>query len=104
MLDLGVCGTSVDDRHLRQLVREGASASPGVDCDSRRDRQHPGPEMLGVLEPVVGAEGAKKRLLEGILRGLPGHSLAQEAEHDLALLEVEALERRDRRHCVHHHL
>ena len=35
---------------------------------------------------------------------LPAHSLAEEAEDDVAVLDVEALERRDRGHCFHHPL
>ena len=58
--------------------------------------------MLPVLEPVVGAQGAEKGLLERILRCLAGHPPAEEAEHDVSVLEVEALERRDRGHCFHH--
>ena len=49
-----------------------------------------------MLEPVVGAQGAQERLLKGVLGGLRPEPPAEEAEHDVALLDVEALERRDR--------
>ena len=61
--------------------------------------------MLTGLEAVVGAQGAQERLLKGVLGGLPPQPPAEEAEHDVTLLDVEALERRDRgRHCFHHPL
>ena len=49
-----------------------------------------------MLEPVVGAQGAQERLLKRILGGLPPQPPAEEAEHHVAVLDVEALERRDR--------
>ena len=58
--------------------------------------------MLAVLEPVVGTKGAEKRLLKRILGGLSAESPAQEAEHDVAVLDVEELERREGCHCFHH--
>ena len=60
--------------------------------------------MLAVLEPVVGAERAQERLLERVLGRLPAEPPAQEAEHDVAVLDVEALERRNGGHCFHHPL
>ena len=67
--------------------------------------KHPGAEVLAVLEPVVRAQRAQERLLEGVLGGLPPEPPAEEAEHDVAVLDVEALERGDRgRHCFHHPL
>ena len=60
--------------------------------------------MLPVLEPVVRPERAQERLLERVLRGLRADTSAEEAEHDVAVLDVEALERRDGGHCFHHPL
>jgi hypothetical protein len=60
--------------------------------------------MLAVLEPVVGPERAQERLLKGVLGRLATHSLAEEAEDDVAVLDVETLERGDRGHCFHHPL
>jgi len=57
-----------------------------------------------VLEPVVGAQCSQECLLEGILGRLPTHSLAEEAEDDVAVLDVKAFERRDGGHCLHHPL
>ena len=58
--------------------------------------------MLAVLEPVVGAKRAQERLLERVLGRLPAESPAEEAEHHVAVLDVEELERRDCCHCFHH--
>ena len=60
--------------------------------------------MLPVLEPVVGAERSQERLLESILGRLPAHSLAEEAEDHIAVLDVEMLERWNGGHCFHHPL
>ena len=49
--------------------------------------------MLAVLEPVVGAKRAEERLLERVLGGLAAEPPAQEAEHHVAVLDVEELER-----------
>ena len=46
-----------------------------------------------MLEPVVGAECAQEGLLERVLGRLPAHPLAEEAEDDVAVLDVETLER-----------
>ena len=53
-----------------------------------------------MLEPVVGAERAQERLLPRVLGAL-AEQPAQVAEHLVAVLEVEALEGRDR-HGLHH--
>ena len=45
--------------------------------------------MLAVVEPVVRAQGAQERLLERILGRLAAEPAAQEAEHDVAVLDVE---------------
>ena len=104
MLDLGVSRTPVLDGQLRKLVRHGAYAPARVDRESSGDRQHPRAQVLAVLEPVVASERPQERLLKGILGRLPAHTLAKETEDDVALLEVETLERGDRGHCFHHPL
>ena len=104
VLDLRVGGTPVLDGQLRQLVRRRARAPARVDREPGGDRQHPGAQVLAVLEPVVGAERAQERLLESVLGRLPAHPLAEEAEDDVAVLDVETLERGDRGHCFHHPL
>ena len=53
-----------------------------------------------MLEPVVGAQRAQERLLPRVLGAL-AEQPAQVAEHLVAVLEVEALEGRDRsRHRI----
>ena len=58
--------------------------------------------MLAVVEPVVRAQGAQERLLERVLGCLAAEPAAQEAEHDVAVLDVERLERGDGHDCLHH--
>ncbi len=60
--------------------------------------------MVAMLEPIVGAECSQERLLEGVFRRLSAHSFTEEAEDDVAVLDVEALERRNGGHCLHHRL
>ena len=57
--------------------------------------------MLAVLEPVVGAQGAQERLLEGVVGAIAAELAAQQPEHLGAVLGIERLERRNR-HGVHH--
>ena len=102
MLDLGVGRTPVDDRQLGKLGNGRPAAAARIDRDPRSDGQDPRAQVLAVLEPVVGAQRAEERLLECIVRRVAGHPPAEKPEHDLAVLEVEALERRNRRHCFHH--
>ena len=104
MLDLRVGGTPVLDGQVRKLVRRGSGAPARVDREASGDRQHPRAQMLAVLEPVVGAQCSQECLLEGILGRLSTHSLAEEAEDDVAVLDVKAFERRDGGHCLHHPL
>ena len=77
-----------------------ALAPQVVHRDARRDREHPRPQVPAVLEPVVGAQRAQEGLLPGVLGPL-AEQPAQVAEHLVAVLAVEALERRDR-HRLHH--
>jgi hypothetical protein len=60
--------------------------------------------VLAVLEPVVGPKRAQERLLERVLGRLTAQPLAEEAEDDVAMLDVEALERGDAGHGFHHPL
>ena len=57
--------------------------------------------MLAVLQPPVRAEGPEERLLKGILGGVAPELAPQQPENLASVLDVEALERRDR-HCGHH--
>ena len=57
--------------------------------------------MLAVVEPVVGAQRAQERLLEGVVGPVAAELAAQQPEHLGAVLGVERLERRDR-HGAHH--
>jgi len=100
--ELLVCRTSVEMCDVGNLVGDLAGASVRVDRDPRRDRHHPGAEMLAVPEPVVGSQRPQERLLERVVRPLVPESAAKEAEHLAGMLGVEHLERRDRRHGHHH--
>ena len=55
-----------------------------------------------MVEPVVRAQRAQERLLKRVLGGLAAQPAAQEAEHDVAVLDVERLERGDGHGCLHH--
>ena len=55
-----------------------------------------------MVEPVVRTERAQERLLKRVLGRLSAEPAAEEAEHDVTVLDVEALERRDGGHCFHH--
>ena len=69
-----------------------------VDDDPARDREHPGAQMLAVLEPRIGSQGAEERLLEGILGALAAEPPAEEPEDFVAVGFVEGLEGGD--HCL----
>src|SRR5262245_48059563 len=73
-----------------------------VDGDVARDREHPGAEVITVAEGGIGAEGAEKGLLERVLGTLPAETAGEQAEHLVAVLRVEALERRNCHCCFHH--
>ena len=60
--------------------------------------------MFAVLEARIGPQRPQKGLLEGILGGVGTEPAPQEAEDDVPLLDVEALERGDRCHGCHHSL
>ncbi len=77
------------------------AASMLVDRDPAGDRQHPRTQVDTVLEPRVGAEGAQEGLLERVLGPGASEPLGEEAEHLVAVLLVEPLERGNL-HCGHH--
>ena len=89
-------------RELRQLVGRLARASMRVDRDALGDDQHPRPKVVGVAEPVVRAERSEERLLERVVGALAAEPAAEESQHLGRVLGVERLERRDRRHGIHH--
>ena len=101
VLELGVGRSSVLDRELGQLVGRRAAAATRVDDEPGGDRQHPGAEMLAVLEARIRTQRAQERLLEGVLGRVGPDAPPEEAEHDVPVLDVEALEGRDRGHCLH---
>ena len=86
-------------RHL--ALRPGATVD--VERDVAGDRDHPGAQVRAVLETSVGAQRAQERLLERVVGTVAAELAAQDAEHLVAVLGVEPLERRDRRHGLHHH-
>lgn len=55
-----------------------------------------------MLERRVCAQGAQKRFLEGVVRGVPAEQPSQLREHGPFVVFVEPLERRDA-HELHHH-
>ena len=55
-----------------------------------------------MLQALVRAQRAEERLLEGVVGPIAAEPAAQEAEHLAGMLGVERLERRDRRHGIHH--
>jgi len=55
-------------------------------------------------ERFVALERAEECLLKGVLGTVAAHSPHEKAEHPVAVLDVEALERGDRRHGFHHPL
>ena len=104
MLDLGVGRPSILYGQLGELARRRLRAAARVDHEPGRDRQDPRPQVVAVLEPVVRPQRSQERLLKGVLGGLSTHPAAQEAEHHVTVLDVEALERRNGGHCFHHPL
>ena len=73
-------------RKLGRLVRGCARPAKRVDRDVRRDREHPSPQVLAVLEATVGGERPQKGLLEGVLGSLRAEPAPQQREHDVGVL------------------
>ena len=93
-------GRASSDAGLDELARRSRPPKR-VECDVLRDREHPGAQVLAVLEPAVGAERPQERLLERVLGPIGAEPTAEKPEHLAAVLLVEALERGDR-HGLHH--
>ena len=55
-----------------------------------------------MVETAVGPEGAQERLLERVVGPVAAQGATQDAEHLVAVLGVEPLERGDRGHGLHH--
>jgi len=55
-----------------------------------------------VVEAVVRAKCAQEGLLERVVGSLAADAPAEERQHLTGMLRVERLERRDRRHGIHH--
>src|SRR5262249_55625706 len=93
---------TVGPRLLDVLERDlGAAPAPQVvHRDPRRDREDPRTQVPAVLEAVVGAKRAQEGLLPRVLGPRPEQA-TEVAEHLVAVLAVEALERWDR-HGLHH--
>ena len=72
-----------------------------VERDVLRDGQHPGAQVLAVLEPAVRTKCAEKRLLEGIVGAVDAEPPAKEAQYVVPMLLVEALEWGYRHGCHH---
>ena len=53
-------------------------------------------------EPIVGAKRPEERLLERVVRPVTAEPPAEKPQHLGCVLGVEGLERRDRRHGIHH--
>ena len=63
-------GPPVLDRRARAARRAASRRRAVVDDDPARDRQHPGAQVVAVLEPRVGPQRAQERLLERVLGAL----------------------------------
>ena len=72
----------------------------GGGADAAGDRQHPGAQVVRVLQPPVAAKGAQECLLVGILR-VAAEKPAKFAQDCILVLFVERFERRDM-HESHH--
>jgi ribokinase len=93
VLELGEGRAAFERGKLRQLCI-GPWAAMLVDRNAARDRVGPGPKVLAVPQLRVGAQGFEKGFLEGVVGTLPPESSRQERVDLLAVLVVEALERR----------
>ncbi len=101
--ELRVGGPAVEHGRLRRLARDGLAPAVLVQRHPRRDREHPGAQVLAVPQRRVGAERAQERLLPGVLGRLAPEHPGQIAEHLARVGLVEPLERGDR-HRLHHRL
>ncbi len=94
MLELSECfPVQFDGRFTARVELDGGPRAQVVHRDIRRDREHPGAQVLPVLQPVVRSQGTQERLLPRILRP-PAEQPSQVAENLVPVGEVEALERR----------
>jgi ribokinase len=93
MLELREGRTAVEGGKLRQ-VGIGPGPAMLVDRDAAGDRVGPGAKVLAVAQLRVGAQGFEKGLLEGVFRTLLSQAPREERIDLLAMLFVEALERR----------
>ncbi len=92
MRELLVCGPAVVGTRLDELGSR-FRATKHVDRNVPSDREHPGTEMLAVVESAVRLKRAQECLLKRILRPLRAQPAAQEPQHLGPMLLVEALER-----------
>ena len=103
MLDLRVRGPIVGRLAVELGSRLGAAFPALVGGDPSCDREHPGAQVAAVPQTVVAAERPEKGLLKCILGPLPPEQAHEVHEDGVAVLRVEALERRDG-HRFHHPL
>ena len=103
MLDLRVRGPIVGRLAVELGSRLGAAFPALVGGDPSCDREHPGAQVAAVPQAVVAAERPEKGLLKCILGPLPPEQAHEVREDGVAVLRVEALERRDG-HRFHHPL
>ena len=96
--------TVIYDERRRILRRRHRRPGPIV-VDDRvvRDGEHPGAQVLAVVQPAVRTERSQERLLERVLGSRPAEAPAQKPEHLTGVCRVERLERRNlRSHRAHH--
>src|SRR5947209_3975328 len=70
-------------------------AAAAADDDPACDREHPGTEVLTVLEPRIRPQGTEKRLLKRVLGPVAAEPAVEEAKDLVPVGCVEGLERRD---------
>jgi ribokinase len=95
VLELRERGPALLCGELRQL-RIRSRTPVLVDRNPARDRERPRAQVLAVTKLRVSAQSAQEGLLEGVVRPLPPEAADEEREDLVAVLLVEALERRDR--------
>jgi ribokinase len=103
MLELGVGRAPFLVRRFRSDRRLRPATSGIVGGDARGDREHPSLQVASVPERGVAAQCSEKGLLESVLCALPAEQAHEVAEHGVAVLLVEPLERRHA-HGFHHAL